>query len=41
MSIDEFDEFGATVRTLRQFLAGYDELLNVIRNFLLPNPDNK
>ena len=39
MSIDEFDDYGPTRRTLRQFLAGYDDLLTSVRNFLLPNPD--
>ena len=39
MSIDEFDEYGATRRTLRQFLTGYDDLLSVVRNYLLPDPD--
>ncbi len=36
---EEFDTYGATARTLRGFLAGYAELLSVIRNFMIPNPD--
>jgi len=34
-----FDTFGATVRTLRQFIAGYESLVHFIRERLLPNPD--
>jgi transaldolase len=41
MSIDEFDEFGATVRTLRQFIGACSDLNAVIREFMLPNPDKK
>jgi transaldolase len=36
----EFTTFGATVRTLRSFLGGAQELTAVIREFMLPNPDN-
>ncbi|MEW5814865.1 MAG: transaldolase family protein [Spirochaetota bacterium] len=38
LSIDEFDTYGPTVRTLRQFLGGLDLLLTVIRDFMLPDP---
>ena len=42
MSVEEFDTYGATVRTLRGFIASYHELLRVIReDFVLPNPDLK
>jgi transaldolase len=42
MTIDEFDSYGATVRTLRGFIASYHELTRVIREeFMLPNPDVK
>jgi transaldolase len=35
-----FDTYGATVRTLRAFIASYHELLALVReNFMLPNPD--
>ena len=37
---DEFDTFGATRRTLRQFVEGCCELSSVIRDFMIPNPDN-
>ena len=38
----EFDTYGATVRTLRGFIASYHELIRVIREeFMLPNPDVK
>jgi transaldolase len=36
---DEFDTFGATVRTLRTFIASYQELCAEIRELMLPNPD--
>jgi transaldolase len=36
----EFTNFGATVRTLRSFLGGAQELTAMIREFMLPNPDN-
>jgi transaldolase len=40
MRIDQFDTYGATVRTLRGFIASYHELVRVIReDFMLPNPD--
>lgn len=39
MTIDEFDSFGGTVRTLRSFIAGYESLLGTIRNFMMPDPD--
>lgn len=40
MTIEEFDTYGATVRTLRGFIASYYELSTVIRDgFMLPNPD--
>jgi transaldolase len=39
MSVDEFDSYGACVRTLRGFIASYHELVAVVRDFMLPNPD--
>ncbi|HEY8285581.1 MAG TPA: transaldolase, partial [Chloroflexota bacterium] len=36
---EEFDTFGATRRTLRQFLAACTDLDALIRDFMLPNPD--
>jgi transaldolase len=39
MSIDEFDAYGATRRTLRQFINGYEELTGMIRDLMLPDPD--
>lgn len=36
---EEFVTYGATSRTLRGFLAGYAELLSVVRDFMVPNPD--
>jgi transaldolase len=40
MSLQEFDSFGPTVRTLRQFIAAYANLVGVIRDFMLPNPES-
>ena len=39
MSAEEFDSYGATVRTLRGFIASYQDLVAVIRDFMLPDPD--
>ncbi len=42
MTLEEFDTYGATVRTLRGFVASYHELTRVIReDFMLPDPDVK
>ncbi|HET9458169.1 MAG TPA: transaldolase family protein [Candidatus Limnocylindrales bacterium] len=39
LTIDEFDTYGATARTLRGFIASYHDLVGVIRDLALPNPD--
>ncbi len=39
MTADEFDSYGATVRTLRAFIAAAHDLMGVVREFMLPNPD--
>jgi transaldolase len=39
MTVDEFDAFGATRRTLRGFIASYAELVATIRDVMLPDPD--
>jgi transaldolase len=40
MTVEEFDTYGATVRTLRGFIASYHELIALIREeFMLLNPD--
>jgi transaldolase len=41
MKVEEFDGYGATVRTLRSFIGSYHDLMGVIRDFMLPNPDVK
>ena len=38
MSIEAFDRYGATARTLREFIGGYEELLGLIRDFMIPEP---
>jgi len=35
----EFDSFGPTRRTLRQFIAACHDLDGLVRDFLIPNPD--
>ena len=39
LAIDEFDGFGATARTLRQFIVATTDLVGAVRDFVLPNPD--
>jgi transaldolase len=39
LSIDEFDGFPPTRRTLRQFIAACHDLDGLIRDILIPNPD--
>ncbi len=41
IKVEEFDIFGPNRRTLRQFLAGYDELVRIIRDYMVPDPDKK
>ena len=36
LTIDEFDSYGATVRTLQQFSEGYDDLIKIIRKYMIP-----
>jgi transaldolase len=39
LSIDEFDSFGPTRRTLRQFITACHDLDAVVRDVLIPDPD--
>jgi transaldolase len=39
LSVEEFDGFPPTRRTLRQFLGACDDLRTLIRDVMLPNPD--
>lgn len=39
LTLEEFDSFGATRRTLRQFIAACHDLDALVRDFMLPNPD--
>ena len=39
MREEAFDQYGATRRTLRQFLSGYQDLISKVRDFMLSNPD--
>jgi transaldolase len=38
---EDFDTFGATVRTLRTFIQSYRDLQATVRDLMLPNPDRK
>jgi transaldolase len=39
LAVEEFDSFGPTRRTLRQFIAACHDLDGLVRDILLPNPD--
>jgi transaldolase len=39
LAVDEFDSFPATARTLRAFIASYHELLHLVTDAAIPNPD--
>jgi transaldolase len=39
LAIEEFDSFGPTRRTLRQFVSACHDLDGLVRDFLIPNPD--
>lgn len=41
LSVPEFDTYGATVRTLRSFIASYWSLVGTVDQLLLPDPDLK
>jgi len=41
LSVDEFDAFPPTRRTLRQFISACHELNSLIRDVMIPNPDNE
>jgi len=41
LTVEEFDTFGPTQRTLRQFIGGYDTLVHLIRDQMIPDPDRK
>lgn len=38
---EQFVRYGAAARTLRSFIGGYSDLMAVIREFMIPNPDTK
>ncbi len=39
LSVEEFDSFAPSRRTLRQFIAACHELDSLVRDFMIPNPD--
>jgi transaldolase len=41
LSLDEFDSFAPTRRTLRQFISACHDLDSLVRDFMLPNPDTE
>jgi transaldolase len=41
LGLDELDSFGATRRTLRTFIKAYSDLLALVRDFMIPDPDRR
>jgi transaldolase len=41
LTVDEFDDFPPTIRTLRSFIASYHDLLAAVADAQLPNPDTR
>jgi transaldolase len=41
LDVKEFDSFGPTARTLRSFIKAYHDLIAVIRDLVLPDPDKR
>jgi transaldolase len=39
LTVEAFDSFPPTVRTLRQFIAACGDLDSLVRDVMLPNPD--
>jgi len=39
MRVEEFDDFGPTRRTLRQFAKATDDIITLVRDIMIPNPD--
>jgi transaldolase len=39
MKVEEFDDYGATRRTLRQFCKATEDLVSLVRDYIIPNPD--
>ncbi len=39
LAIEDFDSFGPTRQTLRQFITGCHDLDGLVRDFMIPNPD--
>ena len=41
LTVDRFDDFPPTRRTLRQFLGACDDLRALVRDIMIPNPDSQ
>lgn len=41
LTLEEFDTFGSTRRTLRQFITACAEMNSIVRDIILPNPDTE
>jgi len=39
LTVEEFERYGATARTLRTFIEHYRELLGIVRDVMIPNPE--
>jgi transaldolase len=40
LKVEEFDEYGAALRTMRQFLDASQGLASFVRDFMVRNPEN-
>jgi transaldolase len=41
LAVEDFDTFGPTVRTLRSFISAKYEMIEFVRDIMLPDPDVK
>ena len=41
LTLEEFDSYGPTRRTLRQFVAACSDLNSIVRDVMIPNPDTE
>jgi hypothetical protein len=39
--VEAFDTYGATARTLRAFIGSLHDVMGVVREFMLANPDTQ
>jgi transaldolase len=39
LAVEDFDNYPPTLRTLRQFIAACGDLAGLVRDVMIPNPD--